>query len=68
MRYDFVGYGLRLDTQYGSVYNIKGYHGIRINLKDGKRILLGTQKADEFSQVLNEIQLVPVIRLESLPS
>ena len=68
IRYDFVGYGLRVDTQYGTVYNIKGYHGIKINLKDGKRILIGTQKADDFNSVLNQLNVVPVNRFESLPS
>jgi len=44
--YRFVGYGLRLLTRYGTVYNIRGKRGLAIYLKDGGRYLIGTQRPD----------------------
>ena len=45
------GWGIR----YGKgerVYTIKGNKGIRIRFIDGKKIMLGTQKSDEFIRVM----------------
>lgn len=42
--YGFVGgWGIRLWTNYGTVYNIKGSKGLALELKDGKKLLIGTQ-------------------------
>nr|WP_315151646.1 hypothetical protein [uncultured Flavobacterium sp.] len=50
VEYKFVGYGIRLFTSYGTVYNTKGNMGLAIELKSGEKILIGTQKASELSQ------------------
>jgi hypothetical protein len=44
--YRFVGYGMRLLTRYGTVYNISGNRGLAIRLKDGGRFLIGTRQPD----------------------
>jgi hypothetical protein len=45
LNYGFVGgWGIRLGTKYGTVYNMKGNKGLAIQLKNGKRFLVGTQK------------------------
>ncbi len=45
--YGFVGgWGIRLFTKYGTAYNIKGSIGLAIELKNGKKYLIGTQKGD----------------------
>nr|WP_315263057.1 hypothetical protein [uncultured Flavobacterium sp.] len=46
MNYKFLGFGVRLFTSYGTVYNTKGDTGLAIELKCGKKILIGTQKGD----------------------
>ena len=52
--YGFVGgYGIRLWTKYGTVYNVKGKKGIYIQLKNGVKFLIGTQKEKEMRKVLN---------------
>jgi len=52
-KYGFVGgWGIRLGTKYGTVYNIKGDIGLAIKLKDGKKLLIGTQKEDELEKVI----------------
>lgn len=51
--YDFVGgWGIRLGTKYGTVYNIRGYKGLALQLKSGKKIMIGTQNEEELIRVL----------------
>lgn len=55
--YGFVGYGIRLFTRYGTVYNVKGRKGLAIELKNGKKFLIGTQRAHDLIQLLSSRQL-----------
>lgn len=56
VNYGFVGgWGIRLWTEYGTVYNIKGNKGIAIELKNGKKFLIGTQKETELNNVVEEM-------------
>ena len=58
VRYGFVGgWGIRLGTQYGTAYNMSGNIGLAIQLKSGVKYLLGTQKEEEVSVLLNKISL-----------
>ncbi|MBD8491020.1 hypothetical protein IFO69_19865 [Echinicola sp. CAU 1574] len=60
--YGFVGWGIRLFTRYGTVYNIKGSKGLAIQLKSGKKFLIGTQKPNDLIQFLlarDEAQSIP---------
>jgi len=52
--YGFVGYGWRL-TQSGTVYNVAGDTGLRLHLKSGKKVVLGTQKPSELADFLRQI-------------
>ena len=53
LNYGFVGgWGVRLWTKYGTVYNIKGKKGLFIELKNGKKFLIGTQKEEELAKVV----------------
>ena len=36
------------------MYNVKGNIGLQLVLKNGKKILIGTQKAEELKQILAE--------------
>jgi len=54
--YGFVGgWGIRLGTQYGTVYNVKGNKGLFVKFKNGKKRLVGTQRPDELKKVVNKI-------------
>ncbi len=56
IKYGFVGgWGIRLGTKYGTVYNISGNIGLALELKRGKKILIGTQKEEELRKVIAEI-------------
>lgn len=52
--YDFGGH----DTQEGfsgRAYNFGGPNGIQFNMVDGRQILIGSHRSDEFLQVLHSI-------------
>ena len=51
--YGFVGgWGVRLFTKYGTVYNVKGSEGLYIILKNGKKFVIGSQRPDELGDVV----------------
>lgn len=52
VNYGFVGWGIRIGTKYGTIYNTKGNKGLAIVLTDGKRLLIGTQKEVELDEVV----------------
>ncbi|WP_235982900.1 hypothetical protein [Kordia aestuariivivens] len=55
--YGFVGgWGIRLWTKYGTVYNTKGTKGLAIELLNGKKFLIGTQKETELSEFMKKIK------------
>lgn len=54
--YGFVGgWGIRLFTSYGTIYNVKGSKGLAVELKDGKKFCLGTQRPEELQTILSSI-------------
>jgi hypothetical protein len=56
LNYGFVGgWGVRLWTKYGTVYNVKGNIGLAIELKNGTKFLIGTQKEIELRSFLEKI-------------
>ncbi|MCX7547102.1 hypothetical protein OS188_03955 [Xanthomarina sp. F1114] len=56
IKYRFVGYGLRLSITHGTVYNTSGTKGLSIELTNGKKYLIGTQKELELQAVLKRIE------------
>lgn len=56
VNYGFVGgWGIRWGTQYGTVYNVKGNKGLALELRDGKRLVLGTQKEEELAAFIRQL-------------
>jgi hypothetical protein len=54
--YGFVGgWGIRLFTSYGTVYNIRGRMGLALELKSGKKLLIGTQKPTALKNFLAQL-------------
>lgn len=45
--FEYGGWGWRYSFSSGRAYNVSGNIGLQIVLKNGKRILVGTQNADE---------------------
>ncbi len=57
LNYGFVGgWGIRLFTDYGTVYNTRGNKGLALELQNGKRIVIGTQKEQELNRIIEKIQ------------
>ena len=56
INYGFVGgWGIRLWTKYGTVYNTRGNKGLHIKLKNGKQLVIGTQKPQELEKVIEQL-------------
>lgn len=51
---EILGWGLRFRTFYGTVYNVRGYYGVFIKLKNGKKYLIGTQKESELKKAVKK--------------
>lgn len=49
---DFGGWGYRLGRS-GTAYTTMGEHGLQLELKNGKRILIGTQRPAELQSVMD---------------
>jgi len=52
---DYGGWGIRFGIN-GKVYNIKGNKGIYMELKNGERILFGSQRAEELTGAIDKIK------------
>ena len=52
VKYSGTGVGIRLSATYGTVYNMNVGYGLAVQLKNGKRFLLGTQKPEEMKAFL----------------
>ena len=56
--YGFVGgWGIRLWTDYGTVYNMKGKLGLAIELKTGKKFVIGTQEPEQMKLVIEKARV-----------
>jgi len=49
---DFGGWGVRWAPR-GILYNTRGNRGVRVYLTTGRRVLVGSQRADELAQAIN---------------
>lgn len=50
----WIGYGMRISATYGTVYNIKGDKGLLLTLKEGKKVMIGTQRPREIEEVVRK--------------
>ena len=56
INYGFVGgWGIRLWTRYGTVYNVRGNKGLHIKLKNGKQLVIGTQQPQELEKIVAQL-------------
>ena len=65
--YGFVGgWGIRMFTKHGTVYNVAGSKGLKIQLNNGKKYVIGTQQPDELKAYLREAGLIDQLDLDEL--
>ncbi len=50
---DYGGFGLRYSFVHGWCYQVRGRTGIRLRLKNGKQVLVGTQQQEEVSAIIS---------------
>ncbi len=48
---EYGGYGIRYGKN-GKAFNVSGNKGIQLELQDGKQLLIGTQRPEEFASAL----------------
>lgn len=51
--FDYGGWGMRISSA-GIAYTTKGKYGLKIALKNGSQILIGTQRPEELSKIMDE--------------
>jgi hypothetical protein len=57
INYGWVGgWGLRKSRKYGTVYNTSGSKGLHLVLKNGKQMVIGTQKEKELKAFLEQLK------------
>jgi hypothetical protein len=44
---EYGGWGIRRSWRNGVAYNMMGDRGVQLELKDGKKVLIGSQRAEE---------------------
>jgi len=58
INYGFVGgWGVRMGTKHGTVYNVKGNKGLKLILKNGKKLVIGTQREEELKKAISKIKV-----------
>lgn len=56
---EYGGWGLRYN-KLGKAYTIKGNQGLQLHLKDGKNILIGSNRAEELEIILKTFKKIKV--------
>lgn len=52
---DYGGWGIRYRPGKGTAYNVSGNRGIRIERKNGQKVLFGTLRPDEFESAVTKL-------------
>lgn len=55
------GYGSRYSSKKGLRYTISGPYGIKLTLSNGKKILIGTHRPEEISQIIDDLETRGII-------
>ncbi len=50
---EYGGWGIRFGFSSGRAYNAFGNKGVQLELKDGKKILIGSQRANELADAID---------------
>jgi len=54
---EFAGWGLKYGGRmYGWAYTVGGHYGLQLQLKDGKKVLLGTHKPEQVKDLLKQLK------------
>lgn len=53
---EYGGHGLKRKMKYGKSFTVSGKKGLQLILKDGKKILFGTQKPQELERIVGKLK------------
>jgi hypothetical protein len=53
---EYGGHGLKRKMKYGKSFTVSGKKGLQLILKDGKKILFGTQKPQELERIIGKLK------------
>jgi uncharacterized membrane protein len=53
--WEYGGWGIRYSLRNGKAYNVSGNKGIQLIFKNGKKLLIGSQKSEEFEAAIRSI-------------
>ena len=52
---EYGGWGIRWSLRKGRAYNVSGNKGVQLVFKSGKRLLIGSQRAEELEEAIRSI-------------
>jgi len=52
---EYGGWGIRYSLRKGKAYNVSGNKGVQLVFRNGKRLLIGSQRAEELEQAIRSI-------------
>ena len=52
---EYGGWGIKCSLRNGKAYNVSGNRGVQLVLSSGKKLLIGSQKADELAAAIRRI-------------
>ncbi|MHC4762948.1 MAG: DUF6141 family protein [Planctomycetota bacterium] len=52
---EYGGWGIRWSLRKGKAYNVSGNKGVQLVFKSGKRLLIGSQRAEELEEAIRSI-------------
>lgn len=52
---EFGGWGVRYSFRGGKAFNVSGNMGLQLELKNGKKILIGTQRSEELAELMKHL-------------
>ena len=53
--WEYGGWGIRCSFGKGKAYNVNGNKGVQLVFKSGKRLLIGSQRAEELEEAIQSI-------------
>lgn len=53
---EYGGWGVRWSPKYGMAYNLSGNKGVQFEFVAGKKLLIGSQKPDEFAAAVTQMR------------
>jgi hypothetical protein len=55
---EYGGWGIRCSFRKGKAYNVSGNKGVQLVFKNGKRLLIGSQRAEELEEAIRSIKRI----------